>query len=353
MTSASVLAEGLEQSRHQAPPAPAPLWEFVRGSGLRSLVVGASKDPNAKITVLLVSPSSGRTVLAVKVPTTDAAARAVEAEGRALAELRHLPPGFSETIPRVVDWVDYEGRPGVVMTAVQGTPMSTSYMRWRNTARPARVGAHFAAVDGWLAEFQRETAGRTAPLDMDCGVSARLASRFAGDDRIGDDLERLAEIHARLATNAVPSTAVHGDLWFGNVLLAGERASGVVDWEAASSAGQPARDLVRFAVMYALFLDRRTRAGRAVPGHPGLRVGTWGAGVEYALDGNGWFPDLFRAFLRDGLGRLGASPDLWRDAALAGIAEVAALTDDFEFAHRNLELFRRTGQGQARRKELE
>jgi len=341
VTSAAVLADGFEQSGHEAPPGRAPLWEFVRGSGLRSLVVGASKDPNAKITVLLVSPSSGRTVLAVKVPTTDAAARAVEAEGYALAELRHLPPGFSETIPRVVDWVDFEGRPGIVMTAVQGTPMSTSYMRWRNTARPARVGAHFAAVDGWLAEFQSETAGRTAPLEMDDGVSALLTSRFADDPGIGDDVERFAEICTRLRRNAVPRTAVHGDLWFGNILLDEGRASGVVDWEAGASSGEPVRDLVRFALMYAQFLDRRTRTGRAVPGHPGLRVGTWGAGVEYALSGDGWFPDLFRTFVRGGLARLGADPDRWRDASLAGIAEVAALTDDHEFALRNLELFRR------------
>ena len=102
--------------------------------------------------------------------------------------------------------------------------------------------------------------------------------------------------------------------------------------------------------MYALFLDRRTRPGRRVAGHRGLRAGTWGAGVEYALDGHGWFPDLFRGFLKDGLARLGASPASWRDAALAGIAEVAALTDDHEFARRHLELFRRSASQRPSRK---
>jgi hypothetical protein len=176
---------------------------------------------------------------------------------------------------------------------------------------------------------------------MDGGVTSRLGRRFADDPELAWYLERLAEIHARLECETVPRTAVHGDLWFGNVLLSAGAVSGVVDWEAGSRAGEPLRDLVRFAVMYALYLDRRTRAGREVAGHPGLRAGCWGAALEFALDGMGWFPELFRRFLQTGLARLGASPECWRDATLAGIAEVAALTDDPPFARQHLELFRR------------
>ena len=112
-------------------------------------------------------------------------------------------------------------------------------------------------------------------------------------------------------------------------------------------AGEPVRDLVRFANMYALYLDRGVRAGRAVPGHLGLRAGAWGAGIEYALYGAGWFPSLYRSFIEDGLMRLGADPWLWHDAALAGIAEVAALTDHEEFARLHLELFRRLSSTEA------
>jgi hypothetical protein len=117
--------------------------------------------------------------------------------------------------------------------------------------------------------------------------------------------------------------------------------SGVVDWEFGAASGEPVRDLARFATMYALFLDRRARPGRPVRGHRGLRRTHFGAGVEYAINGDGWFPSLFRRFLSDGLTRLGASPSCWHDVALAGIAEVAAFTDDFEFAQRNLALFQR------------
>lgn len=317
------------------------LWEFVQASGLRSLVVGTSKNPNAKITLLLVSPASSQAVLAVKVPTTDAAARAVEAEGRVLVDLGRLAPGVIETIPRVVDMVEFQGRPGIVMTAMQGTPMTTSYLRWRHTARPSEVARDFAAVKTWLTGLQLATAGEPAPLDMDEGVATRLSIRFSDDERIVGDLGRLSEIYARLRRNVVRRTAVHGDLWAGNILLSGGRASGVVDWEGGATSGEPVRDFARFALMYALFLDRRTRSGRRVAGHPGLRAREWGAGVEYALDGVGWFPELFRRFLRDGLAGLGASSQSWRDAALAGIAEVAALADHDDFARLHLELFRR------------
>jgi len=125
----------------------------------------------------------------------------------------------------------------------------------------------------------------------------------------------------------------------GNILMHKGRVTGVVDWEAASLRGQQVRDLARFAYVYALYLDRRTRPGRRVAGHSGLRTGTWGAGVRYALESWGWFPDLFRGFVQDGLTRLGAARSSWRDVILAAVAEMAALTDDPEFARRNLHLF--------------
>jgi aminoglycoside phosphotransferase (APT) family kinase protein len=310
-----------------------------------------SRKPQAKLTLLLVSPANGRPVLAVKAPTTDAAALAVEAERRLLAGLEALAPrSVVETLPRSVDVVEFDGRPAAVMTAVPGTPMTTSYLGWRHTAGRARVAADFAAAAAWLAQLQSGTAGQAAPIDIDGGVVSRLRSRFEDDRQLPGDLDRLAEIHARLRRHTVPRTAVHGDFWFGNLLLAGGQVSGVVDWEAGAETGEPVRDLVRFALMYALYLDWRTRPRRRVAGHAGLRADSWGAGIQYALDGAGWFCDLIRKFIGDGLARLGAPPASWRDAALAGIAEVAALTDDEVFARRHIELFRRIAGSESRRK---
>jgi aminoglycoside phosphotransferase (APT) family kinase protein len=329
-----------------------PLWEYVRATGMRAVVMGASKDPNAKVTVVLVSDETDRETLVIKAPTSEPAARAVEAEERVLRALATAPNGdVAATIPAVVDVLAHEPGSALVMTAVAGVPMTTAYLQPRHTRSPERVARDFDAVDRWLAAFQENATDEVAALDMLDGVAARLQERFGDETDLGADVRRLAEIDERMAGSRVRRTAVHGDLWFGNVLIARGRVSGVVDWEAGAVSGAPTRDLVRFAHMYALYLDLRARPGRGVRGHPGLRADVWGAGVEYAIDGQGWFPELYRGFLMKGLERLGVAPHVWRDAALAGIAEVAAFTDEPVFARQHLHLFRRLAGRRSVRKE--
>jgi aminoglycoside phosphotransferase (APT) family kinase protein len=316
--------------------------DYLGESGMQVLVLGASKDPNAKVTTVLVSGQTGRPVLVVKAPLTAVAERSVKAEAGLLRGLGTLGLHRKfEAIPHVVELVQFERRTALVMTAVPGAPMTTSYFAWRHTGNAARVTADFAAAAKWLAALQATTAHGPAAVDMDGGIVARLANRFSEDEELEADLDRLAEMIGRLSTDTVPRTVVHGDFWCGNILLENGRVTGVVDWEAGSMSGEPLRDLVRFALAYALYLDRGSKAGRAVAGHPGLVAGPWGAGIAYAIDGTGWFPELFQTFLQRGLERLGASVERWRDAALAGVAEVAALADDGAFARRHLELFRR------------
>jgi hypothetical protein len=329
-----------------------PLQAFVERSHMRSLVLGTSKDPNAKITILLLPPGADRPALAVKVPTTDAAAGAVEREGRMLVELRRrCGRSLLRTIPRVVDLLEFNGRHALVVTAVPGVPMSATYLRWRHTARRRAVAADFAIAGRWIAGLQSETARDPGPLDMGQDMAAILAGRYADEPGIGASIERLESIRERLRTDRTPRAAVHGDFWFGNVLTVGGRVTGVVDWELGVASGEPVRDLVRFPLMYALYMDRNAAPGESVAGHRGLRRSTWGAGIVYAIDGSGWFPDLVRGFIQAGLHRLGATPETWRDAALAGIAEVAATTDDPEFGQHHLELFRRMTQSPARNRE--
>jgi aminoglycoside phosphotransferase (APT) family kinase protein len=317
------------------------LPEFVESTGLASVVVGVSKDPNAKVTVLLVSRTTGRAVLAVKVPTTSAAARVVDAERRILEELpRRLPHDLLGSVPRPVRMVDAGGLPALVTTALPGAPMSRDYLGRPSAARDRATG-HFAAAGRWLERLQTATAGTSGPIDLDAGVMSALVARFEDDPGVGEDVARLEEVHARLREHVVPRTVVHGDLWFGNLLLDRRRSLGVVDWEASSLRGEPLRDVARFVNMYALYLDARTRRGRRVRGLDGLRAGDWGAGVAFAVGGSGWFPELFRGFVREALDRLGAPRSLWRDVVLAGTAEVAAHTDDPGFARAHLRLLRR------------
>ena len=328
---------------------PLSLWDFLEGTDLRPVVVGVSKDPNAKVTLILVSASSGHPALVAKVPTSRKAALAVEREIQMLDAIRQrLPDRLRETVPRPIRTVEFDGRPVLVATALSGTPMTVSYFAPRHTANRSRVAADLHAAGSWLGHMQQATAAEHATIDIVSGLAERLRSRFGMDDHLGDVADRLAELDARLRSAKTPRTVVHGDFWFGNVLMQGGALSGVVDWEAGSLCGEPAKDLARFALSYALYLDRRTRSGRPVKGHAGLRAERWGAAVEFAFVGSGWFPEEFKRFLEDGLIRLGASPSLWREIALAGIAEVAAQSDDEEFARHHLDLFRRIASRQPR-----
>ncbi|HMJ40078.1 MAG TPA: phosphotransferase [Verrucomicrobiae bacterium] len=310
--------------------------------GKETLVVALSKDPNAKLTVLLIPRGSPRPTLAIKIPTTPAAAATIAAERRVLSALHlRLPDTIRASVPRLEDFPEAPPDPLLVTTALPGSPMTTRYHAWRHLATPAAVRADFQAVEAWLASFQGATAGPREPVDMDGGVAEVLRRRFADDPGLSKALAALGVIYARLRTTSTPRTAVHGDFWFGNLLLVGDQISGVIDWEAATACGEPVRDLVRFALTYSLYLDRHSRAGHGVAGHRGLRAGEWGSGVKWALDGTGWFPDLTREFVRSGLARLGADPDRWREAMLAGVAEVAATADHLEFARQHWRLFER------------
>jgi hypothetical protein len=310
--------------------------------GMNAVVLALSKDPNAKLTVLLIPHGSPRPTLAVKVPTTEAAEASVAAEGRVLTDLHARWPGTAlATIPRIADLPGVDGGSALIATVMPGSLMATRYHAWRHVATPALVQADFRAVDAWLTQFQRATAGPLAPIDMDGGSTGVLRRRFADDPRLDRTMARLGVIHARLRMSGTPRTAVHGDFWFGNLLLVGEEISGVVDWEAGSICGEPVRDLVRFAITYALYMDRHTSPGQRVAGHGDLRAGVWGSGIEFGIDGEGWFPDLFRKFVKDGLSRLRADPDCWREATLAGLAEIAATADHDAFARLHWKLFER------------
>ena len=104
--------------------------------------------------------------------------------------------------------------------------------------------------------------------------------------------------------------------------------------------GATGREQGRFGLRPSLYLDRHTRAGARVHGHEGLLAGPWGAGIRYAMQGQGWYPELVTGFVGDGLEATGRSPDLWRAAMLTGIAEIVVRSDHDAFAREHLELLR-------------
>ena len=174
--------------------------------------------------------------------------------------------------------------------------------------------------------------GPARPLDLPDETLAPLYARLPAEPDGERLLDRLGPLQRRLRCHAVPATLVHGDFWPGNVLVDGGEVTGVVDWERAETAGNPVRDLARFALAYCAYLDRHTRPGRRVAGHPALVAGPASAGTVYGIDGRGWFPDAIRRFLFDGLARLGLPGACGRDALLGEVAGLLAETCDARFA---------------------
>ncbi|MDQ6898884.1 MAG: aminoglycoside phosphotransferase family protein, partial [Candidatus Dormibacteraeota bacterium] len=244
---------------------------------------------NRKITILLIPAETSATAVVVKVPLSDIAQAAVDREGEVLNTLPTIDhEQLSSTLPRVVGTVELENRRALLMTAVSGVPMANAYNRWRHTASRRKVTRDFCMAEQWLRLLWSHTQRGRAPVDLDTGICARLALRFSGDPSLGAVLEGLGALHEDLGQRSGPLTAVHGDFWYGNLLTLAGRISGVVDWESGTSCGQPVGDLARFALSYALYLDRHTAPGRSVRGHPGLSANRWGDGIRYAMSGDGW-----------------------------------------------------------------
>lgn len=310
------------------------LEQVAAESGItRRAVLSLSKDENPKLVTMLFGDSDEEPRLAVKVGFTPAAAQAVRVEGRSLRALRGLRSAFVEhTTPRFVSLTHATDGTVLVTTGCAGVPMSVTYHRWGHTASRLRVRGDFAAADRWLSEFHQPSGVMATRGQWD----ERLADRWAGDSSLISAVRAVRNIQQRL-DHREAAVMVHGDFWAGNLLMTGAQVTGVVDWEHASVGGDPLRDRVRFALSYLLYLDRHTRPGRLVRGHPGLVAGEWGASIRHGLDGRCWCSRLVADFLTPCLPTEKTGVE-WREALLLGLAEVAVLSDDTTFAHHHLTL---------------
>ena len=333
--------------------------EILAGSAGRLVVSGTSKDPNGKVTLVELD-ADGRPATVFKVAPTPGAEAALAAEAALLDGLDRARLGvLAPTIPETFGWAQHEGRLALVISGLPGRNMLVSYHSWRHTARPASVAADFQSVNAWLAAFQSATAGIPLPLAgqgqgegsislADQTIAPALQARFAELPLLAQALDLLAQVQAPLDRYDVPACAVHGDLWAGNILETDGAVTGVVDWEAGRLHGSPTTDPVRYALTYALYLDKHAPAGSAVAGHHGLNAGAWGAGFRHLLAGGSWFSDAAASFIRSALDRLGADPRLWRLALVEGLAGIAATADDPDFARRHLEVFAELAPGALR-----
>jgi hypothetical protein len=317
-------------------------WDPLTSSRVRAVVLNTSKDPDPKATMLLFWPGSRFPWAAAKLPSTGRSRMAVRREAGFLLEVHARFSGdVLRTIPRRLTAFEAGLPPGAMLVeALDGVPLSISYCRPGHLRSAAAVARDFRCVSSWLADLHAATTQQHAQMRLAGELLDRLAERFAGDAAAARVRDRLAAAARALDGTCGPKTVVHGDFWMGNVLVDDGRVSGVVDWESADITGEPLRDVARFALTYALYLDRGTRPGRRVRGH-GFAASQWGSGVRHLVSGSGWFPSVARGFVADAMARLGADPTLCRELLLFGLTEIAAGSDNDEWAYRHLALLDR------------
>lgn len=308
--------------------------DHLPGRQTRLVVIAMSRDVNPKTTVMVFVDGSSSPLLALKVGRTKGACLSVDAEATVLRALAAIDPTMvHHTAPRVLELRHAPLGTALLMSARPGVPMAIDYHRWRHNGRPDRVRRDFAQADRWLRQLARWNVPPAPRLRWADGIRARF-----GSDAVGESVAMATQsIEVELECSDL-GALVHGDFWCGNILRTAGVVSGVVDWEHAMVGGDPVRDRVRFALSYSLYLDRHTPAGSPVHGHAGLRAGRWGAGIGYAMRGQGWYSELVAEFVGDGLESTGRSPDLWRSAMLSGLAEIAVRSDHDGFARQHFEL---------------
>lgn len=236
--------------------------QFPQWAGLEVEAVASAGTANAVYRV-----GGG---LAVRLPLGEGAARDVGKEGRWL-------PRLAEAVPLAVPEVRGLGEPG------EGFPWAWAVHSWLDGAPPVpgRL-AEPAAVAEELAGFVRalqqlDTAG--APQ---AHRSEPLAARDAGTREAAEQLRDVVDGAVVGAVWAAalrvpyegPPVWLHSDLQPGNLLLTGDRLTGVIDF-GCLGAGDPAVDLI--PAWYVLPAAARTVFRDAV-----------GAGDAAWVRGRGW-----------------------------------------------------------------
>lgn len=204
--------------------------------------------------VVFMVLARGRPVFVAKVPRLAGAAVSVAREAVNLRAVQALRPGGFDSIPRVVAFERYGDRSILVETALVGRALGPAVVRGDRDGWCAQVVRWLIAVQrpscvaadaGWFTRLVEQ------PLDY-------LAATLPFSDEEQVLLARTRALVAPLCDARMPLVCEHGDLSHPNVLVLGDGAVGVLDWELAEPHGLPMTDLF-FFLTYVAFSMRRAR----------------------------------------------------------------------------------------------
>jgi SAM-dependent methyltransferase len=296
-----------------------------RPERLAPLVVGHRRPTTGMVTVLLFRTGDRSPSVVAKLPRYGATGEPLRREAATLERVRGAITGGSlagavrDAIPRPLGLHDVDGTEVLLQTGMPGMHLVAATAGGR--PHPAKLARQLDSMLGWCLDLQAASARQ---VTVDDALLARKLQPLAAeglaatgaDPRVAALLDRSLEAAARLRGTALPLVVCHGDYWAGNVLVAGDRVRGVIDWERAALDELPLWDLVKPVGSAAYHLDRYRCLPRRGPGAlPGWGdLGPWAGisdpvfatGFQAAFVRRNWLAGitrdaLTRAFRRGGI----------------------------------------------------
>jgi aminoglycoside phosphotransferase len=223
---------------------------------LSSVAITPRFRASSHVVFLVLGPSKPDPLLVAKLPRLAGASASIEREVANLRAVQNRRLGGYDSIPRVIAFEEYLGRPILVETALVGRPMDPA------TVRRDRAGC-CDAVAGWLAELHSPTTGAgVAETNWFSRLVERPLRHFQRVFPLSSEEERLLErtweLIAPLRDAAPTLVFEHGDLSHPNIMLLNNCRPGVVDWELAEPHGLPTYDLF-FFLTYVAFASHNAR----------------------------------------------------------------------------------------------
>jgi SAM-dependent methyltransferase len=318
-----------------------------RPERLAPLVVGHRRPTTGMVTVLLFRAGDRFPSVVAKLPRYGPTGEPLRREAANLERVRGAiavgaPAGaVREAIPRPLGLHDVDGTEVLLQTGMPGVHLVAATTSGR--PHPARLARRLKLVLDWCLGLQAASARQVIVDDALLAsklepLAAKGLAAVDSDPRVAALLDHAMDAAAGLRGTALPLVVCHGDYWAGNVMVAGGRVRGVIDWERAALDELPIWDLVKAAGSAAYHLDRYRSLPRHGPGAlPGWRdLGPWvGIGdpvfarsFRAAFVQRNWLAGVIRDALTRAFAR-GGIPVGWLPVALAFylVRQVAQASD--------------------------
>ena len=226
---------------------------------LSCVIVTPRFRASSHVVFLLLANGQPDPMLVAKVPRLAEASDGLRREAANLGLVQSVRPDGFDSIPRVVAFEDYGGRPLLIETALAGQPMDRRMVRRHRTRCCEAALAWLLGVPSFLSGANGTPRGWfdrlvEKPLDQ-------VARAFSASADEALPLDETRDLVAPLRDEALPLVVEHGDLSHPNLFLLRSGGLGVVDWELAEPHGLPTHDLF-FFLSYVAFALHNARTHR-------------------------------------------------------------------------------------------